>query len=215
MFRWGRVRLLVFGSWLWAGLSSAILVGCPGALSIDLGAEVAADDDDDEEALVLDLSALVGVEFLNVRWDPTLAADGQQDCAAEWSVSGVDDGSDDDNTLCPSCDQVWQVTFVAQPGAEECLGGPSLPFEAEYVRKIGLEFDDASDVHFRWWRNIASAEEPLLYVGIGAVDSEDATFSWSGESVYSPEGDFGAHLHYYSGEGEFVAGVEGRSGDAR
>jgi len=186
------------------------LVACPGALTVDLGMEGDGVTEDDDEGLGIDLSAVAGVEFVNVQWDPTLAAEGEQDCTAEWLVAGSET-TDEDTELCPSCDYIWQVTFTAELGAESCMGGPGLPFEAEYVRKLGIEFDDVSDIHFRVWRNIDSAEEPLLHVGVGAVDPEDASFSWSGHDVYEPEGDFGAHSHHYSGEGAFGSPARERS----
>jgi len=198
------LRLLVLG------LLMCGLVGCPGALNIDLGMDSGVSDDDDA-GLDIDFSSLAGVEFLNIEWDQSELPAGVENCSGQWLVAGAET-TGDDSELCPSCDYIWQVTLTAKPDAQACLVGTELEVEDDYVRKVGIAFDEASDTLFRLYRNIDSVEEPLLYVGFGAVNPEDAAFSWSGSDVYAPEGMFGAYVHHYSGEGVFGSSARDRSG---
>lgn len=189
-------------------LSATLLtVGCPGTLEI-WGVNVpipdGTGDDDDTASIVWD--NYDGIEILNIDWSPEEEADGHFDCLAEWRAQGPETTLDDDN-LCTACDHIWEISMIAQPGAEECLQqGTGIDVPGSYVRKVGFELSDSVD--FLVWRTTfavqeplgSSPNEPLAEAGIGAFQGTE--YTWSG--IDTPmENDQLGYSFFFSGEGQF------------
>ena len=191
--------------------SSLMLAGCPGSLLVcgvnwEACGEGFGTGDDDDDGVVRDFSNYDGVEYLNIDWDAEAEADGQFDCQAEFRAQGPTSFADDQN-LCPTCDELWTVTLVAEDGVDECLGqGTAIEAPTSYERKIGMRLGENGA--FEVFRTAFSVQEPLgdspneplVFAGVGAF--QGAEYTWSGIET-SLENDNRGYEFYFSGEGNF------------
>lgn len=192
-------------------LAAAMLLlgpGCHGTLEI-WGVNVpipGGGGGDDDDAAVFDWSNYDGTEILNIDWTPEEEADGHFDCLAEWRAQGPETSGSDSN-LCPECEFVWQVSLVAQPGADECLQqGTGIAAPNQYTRKVGLLRGDGVEFTvFRTSYSVGSPlgnseNDPLQDAGVGAFQGTE--YTWSGQDSPVSNDQLG-YSFFYSGEGQF------------
>ncbi len=188
-----------------------LLGGCPGSLLICGENWPECTDgfgigDDDDLSGDPDFSNFDGTEYLNIDWDAEAEADGQFDCEAEFRAQGPRTLVDDQN-LCPTCDEIWTVTLVAEDGVEECLSqGTAIDAPASYERKVGLRLEEG--VAFTVFRTAFSIQDPLggsendplIEAGVGAFQGTEYTWSGIADPVENENRRF---AFYFSGEGDF------------
>ena len=191
-------------------LSTLLLAGCNGTLTL-FGIDGFSDDDDDDNPN-LDFSVYDGTEWLNIDWSDEEEENGAVDCRAEWTAEGTET-TEADQDLCPVCDHIWTITLEfeqAPPDTpdRDCLAqGTGVTPPDSYTRRFGLRFlSGNSFVHYRNEFRAANplGESPgddLVRVGPGEFIGNE--FTWSGfndDRISSPDG---RYEFYFSGSGAF------------
>lgn len=182
---------------------AVVATGCTGSLNI-WGVNVplpgqGEGDDDDDGAANLDFTQYNGTELINLDWTQQAEGEGHFDCFEPFDAFGGNSTIDDQN-LCPTCDEIWALTMVAQDAEMPCLTqGSGLQVEPTYIRRVGIEF--TSDIAFRYHRNRGDADNVLEPHGIGAFQGVE--FTWSGIDDYAEEYAEAGFTLFFSGEGEF------------
>ncbi len=183
---------------------AVLLTGCTGTLDI-WGVNVPLPgqgngDDDDDGAANLDFTQYDGTELINLDWTQQAEGEGHFDCFEAFDTFG-DNSLIDDGNLCPTCDEIWAVTLVAQDPTMPCLNqGSGLQVDPTYIRRVGIEF--TSDIGFAYHRNRGDSDNNALTAhGIGAFQGVE--FTWSGIDDYAEEYAEAGFTLFFSGEGEF------------